>query len=170
MKEPVNAANREQPRRAWLLLALTLTFIGVVACGLAIFFATRPPAYAISPTLQQQATQALNNPAGASIDLDQHYSGWYPPSGDAYALSSSLVIFPQSPRRRGPIRDVYADVLPDKEMPALVYAPDGRDLSTEGRDIERGWYYIGEWDLFDCYPVNDVPFWWQCTLVVGGNI
>jgi hypothetical protein len=27
-----------------------------------------------------------------------------------------------------------------------------------------------EWYLYACTPDGDHPLWWQCTLLVGGNI
>ena len=164
------ADKRDRGWIAWLLAGLLVMGVMIVICGLVIFVATRPATQTVPPALQQEAAQALNNPAAASINLDQHYSSWYPPNGRDYAVTYGMVIFPQPSRSGNPIRDAYANVLPDKEMPALVYAPDGRDLSTAVRNPERSWYYIGEWDLFNCHPIDDASSWWQCTLIVGGNI
>jgi hypothetical protein len=140
------------------------------ACLLLVVF--RPRRAAITPRMQTVAETALLRPDTAVIDLGGGYPDWYPADGSDYAVENGRVIFPQPPEGP-PIERAFAGVLPDKTMPALVYAPGASSLPSSPRPPIPGgrtWAVIGEWFLYDCHPVHDHPDWWHCQLLVGGNI
>jgi hypothetical protein len=156
--------------RKWLIITGSVGLLAALGCALVVWFVLRTPTPTVSASMQQTAAQALLDPASASIELGYNYPDWYPPNGTDYAVESGIVIFPQ-PGRSNRIQAVFDDVSPDKYMQALVFAPDGRTLPMNISPREdRGWFYIGEWELYSCAPIGDQPHWWLCMLVVGGNI
>lgn len=159
-------------RRRWLIAAGGLVVLAgaCAACLLLAVFA--PRRVAISPRMQRVAEAALLQPDTAAIDLGSGFPDWYPPDGSDYAVENGRVIFPQPPGGP-PIKRTFDEVLPDKTMPALVYAPGDASLPTSPRPPLPGgrtWAYVGEWFLYACHPVGDHPGWWDCQLLVGGNI
>jgi hypothetical protein len=160
-----------RPVRIAAIAGLVLLNGACAACLLFVFVLPRPAR--VTPRMQQTAAAALQNPASAAIDLGVYaYPSWFPADGRDYAVEGNRVIFPQPPEGP-PIARSFASVMPDKTMPALVYAPGGQSQPTHLQPrIPNGrtWAYVSEWFLYDCRPVADQPDWWLCKLLVGGNI
>jgi hypothetical protein len=167
------ASGADRPNRRLRVAAiagLVLLVVACAACLIVVFILPRPAG--ITPRMQQTAEAALQNPASATIDLGTYdFPSWFPADGSDYAVEGNRVIFPQPPEGP-PIQRTFQNIMPDKTMPALVYAP-GQSLPTHRRPAipyGRTWAYIGEWFLYDCRPVADEPDWWLCMLLVGGSI
>lgn len=162
-------------RRWWLLAGIGL----VGMCGLCfaltwvLVLRMRSSPAEVTDQLQAEAEAALQNPWMAKIDLGvMEWPSWYPADRRDFAVEQGWVIYPQPPRVNAITRP-YTEIMPDKTMPALVYAPDNESMpsgNTPQIPDGRTWAYMGEWYLYACRPVEGWEGWWRCELLVGGNI
>ncbi len=170
-------SQHEQPTtrsRRWLwIIAAGFVLLMSVCAAVAMLLWLQSTADPISAGLEQAANTALQNPGSAAIDLGLYsYPRWYPANGSDYAVENGMVIFPQPPGGN-PFQQPFKDILPDKTMPALVYAPGGQTLPQDANPPipdNRSWAYMSEWFLYHCAPISKHPGWWDCMLLVGGNI
>jgi hypothetical protein len=164
----------QPPRSFWRRYRIAV-LIGVLAlaglCAAAIFLLLFSSGPTVTPGLEHTAQQAVLNPASAKLHVG-HYgdvNDWHSPRWGDYAVQDGVVIFPEPATAGSPFN--ISDMVGDKKLSVLAYAPDGRDLAARpGPPADRSWFYGMEWYLYNCRPVADHPLWWECTLLVGGNI
>ena len=140
--------------------------IGLIGMCAVLICALLPPT-ATTANLEPIAKRALANPASATLKVND-YTDWDIYRVGDYAVQDRMVIFPKESAGLSPFDAHYIGL--DKEIAVVVYAPDGRDLTIRPDPPERGWYYIGEWYLYDCTAVPYHNLWWDCTLLIGTNI
>jgi len=150
-------------RRRALIAILAL--IVLVAAGLAARrFAPSP----VTLSDEQLAAQALQNPSGAPLHLGAYGddSKWLDPDVTGYAVQDGLVIFPQPDTRENQAALGLAQI----ELPVLVDAPGGENLSQRpGPPADRS-IAANEWFLVKCRAVTLRPSWWECGLLFGDLI
>lgn len=168
-----------EPRRPSILTGRrTALMLGglalLVVCGAAAYLALSlllVPGTGVSQTQEQIAQTASPDPALAPLHLG-HYGdidGWLKAGPTDYAVQDGLVIF-RAPR--AVIRSPWDEmVVGDVKLPALVYAPDGRDVSLRpDPPPNRTWIMGDEWFLYGCHAIPGKANWWSCTLSVSQNL
>ena len=158
-----------QRRRTAVLIGCG-SLIALCAALVGLYLLVNGPG--VSLARQQLASQALQNPAGARLHVG-HYGdsqGWYSAGPTDYAVQDGMVIFPEI--GTGPsLREMLSEYNPDVKMRSVVYAPSGGDLSARpGPPAGTTWYYGDQWYLYGCRPIPNHLMWWDCALIVGGNI
>jgi hypothetical protein len=155
-----------QRRRKILLIAgIGAAALCIAACLYAILFSS-----GVTPIRAQLAQQAISNPASATLHLGQYgdISRWVSAGGNDFAVNNGMVIFPEANNVTALVDYVG---MRDLKRPALVYAPNGGDLTTlPGMPDNQPWLYGTEWRLLNCQPEGSHPLWWRCLLVVGSGI
>jgi hypothetical protein len=147
-------------RRRALIAGLALMML--VAAGLAAWLAAPSP---VTPADQQIARQALRDPSGAPLHLGDYGDDtpWLRPDVAGYAVQDGLVIFPEPDTQENQAALGLAQI----ELPVLVYAPAGGDLSTRPGPPTDRYIAANEWFLTRCRPVFLRPSWWECGLLFG---
>lgn len=151
--------------RRWLLFSLIGGLALICLCVAAVGWSR----VKVTPATQRLAQQALLNPNSATLHLGQYGDSnlWRQASPTDYAVQDGMVIFPR-------LTDLALSswtVTGDVRLSVLVYAPDGSNLTLRpGPPAGRGWFYGNEWVLYNCRPRLIDPLWWDCMLLVGGNI
>lgn len=148
-------------RRRWGVIA-ALALIVLSAAGLAAWILAPSP---VTPPDEQIARQALRNPSGAPLHLGDYGDDtkWLRPDAAGYAVQDGLLIFPEPDTREQQAALGLAQI----ELPVLVFAPSGGDLSARPGPPAGRYIAANEWFLVKCRAVTLRPSWWECGLLFG---
>ena len=147
------------------LIGLALIMVCAVALIVIVLGTVASP---VTAERQSVAQQALRNPPGAPLQLG-HYTDsmrWYDPLPTYYAVQDGMVLFPENldPASRARI------TVEHPEIPILVYAPGGENLSQRPGPPTDRYVASTEWFLMSCHPALLHPDWWECGLLFGSLV